>query len=187
MRFSLKPLIAALCLFAAGLVLAFAPPSKRGVVGLVVGVPAAIGAVAALRGYTADRSRQKRVTASGTDRPLRSLVADVDEFIRRAPELAAGFRARAASVLGAEADSLEALERFARRQAASIDLGSAEFLPWVAAYGEAVRASNRGRWSKAILFRRGEPIVVSGRFPYLRRAVLLEAYQVLEAAGDFHD
>lgn len=120
------------------------------VVGLVVALPFVVGAVMALRGYAVDRAQAKRLAGSESTRALVSVVPDVDAFIREAPALAARFRSRAALVFGSEPVSLSALEGFALKHAESIDLSGPDFLPWVAAYGEAIRSSTRGRWSKAL-------------------------------------
>jgi|CXWL01.1.fsa_nt_gi hypothetical protein len=186
MHLSLKPFIAFLCVLAAGLSIGLAKPSKRPVVAAVVGIPLMLGAGAALRGYATDRVQRVRVAASKSRGAEATLaIPDVENFLRRVPELCSAFRRMAQSTAGFEPRTLRQLERFALKHGESVELDGPEFLEWVAAYGEAVRVARAGRWSVARVIGRGEPVVVSGRLPYFRYRVLLEAYQLLDAASEF--
>lgn len=53
-------------------------------------------------------------------------------------------------------------------------------VPAIAAYGELVRQKLGGRWEKARLFHRGEPIVVKPGRPWTARRVILEVLEGLE-------
>ncbi|KAB2965240.1 MAG: hypothetical protein F9K16_02345 [Thermoanaerobaculia bacterium] len=175
-----KLLIAALCFAVALLVSFLAAPTRRVPAVLIIAAPFAALGIAALvsarRAFLHDRAFASR----RSERTVASLVPDPHAFIRDAPQLAAEFRAWAGERIRGGLTSQVELEE------AAVSLGEANssrvemFLPWVATVGEAHRHRVRGRWSVSRFFGRGEPVVVSGRFPYLRMRPLPEAIELLD-------
>lgn len=180
-------LIAILCLFVAVLVAAMAAPDRRLVAIIVVSVPFTVGATVALRGYL--RARRDAATrpwvAAAAEGTIKDFVPDVDAFITSVPRREASFAAWAADRAAAAPRSMAELEDLCIRHGAGIELGSDRFLDLLAAYGELVRRATSGRWARGLLLCRGEPVVVSGRFPHRRVAVLRDAVSLLDAAADF--
>ena len=170
-------LIAVLCLLVAGLSLTMAAPAKRLAVALVVSAPFALAAAYSLRKYL----ELRRVLALQAARPQPAARVDAKAFIGRLPQLVAGFTEWASALERQALVTPDHLEEFAVRHGDQIDVGSERFMQWAAAYGEAIRQQNGGRW---MVGRDGEPMVVSSRFPFLRYRILVEAAATLETAED---
>ena len=184
-RITAPLVIAALCLSVAAVVMGLAAPSKRLIVAIVVVLPFVFAAFVALRKHGEHvRFLDLHATAPGQSQPLSTAIPDPATFIANAAGLANDFRTWAATLDPTPVNSLSELEDFAARHANAVAGESSLFLNWVAAYGEAVRSSTNGRWAIGRLAAHGEPIIVSGRFPFLRHRVLLAAIQVLDAAED---
>jgi len=178
-----KLLIAALCFSVAFMVAVLAAPSKRLPAILVVSIPfAGLGAVA-LASSRKEYLHERVFAPRRSERTLASLIPDPHVFIRDAPQLAARFRAWAGDRMSGGLTSQVELEKAAVSLGEAISLQSEMFLPWVAAVGEARRQQVRGRWSVSRLASPGEPVVVSGRFPYLRVRPLLEAIELLDVGA----
>jgi len=165
--------------------MSLAAPSKRLIVAIVVVLPFVFAAFVALRKHREHiHLLDLRATAPGQSPPLSTAIPDPTTFIANAAGLANDFRTWAATLDPTPLHSPSELEDFAARHADAIPSDGSLFLNWVAAYGEAVRFSTNGRWAIGRLAAPGEPIIVSGRFPFLRHRVLLAAIQVLDAAED---
>lgn len=180
-------LIAVLCLAVALLVALLAAPSKRLSALLVVSVPFAGFAAAALVSSRRAFLHEREFASRRSDRTVSSLVPDPHAFIREAPQLAARFRSWAGERVAGGLTSQVDLERAAVALGEAISSQSELFLPWVAAVGEARRQQVGGRWSVSRVIRPGEPVVVSGRFPYLRSRPVPEAIELLEVAATLED
>ena len=178
-----KLFIATLC-FAVGLLVSIlAAPAKRVPAILIVGVPfAALGAAALVSSRKA-LLHERAFASSRSERSVASLVPDPHAFIRDAPELAAKFRAWAGDRVSGGLASQAELEKAAVSLAEGISSENEMFLPWVAAVGESHRHRVQGRWSVSRLVSRGEPVVISGRFPYLRLRPLPEAIELLDVGS----
>jgi len=166
---------------AVALMVAFlAAPSKRLPAILVVSVPfaglAAVSLVSSRKAYLHDKAFASR----RSEQSISSLIPDPHAFIREAPQLAAKFRSWAGDRVPGEMTSQVELEKVAVTLGEAISSQGDMFLPWVAAVGEARRQQLDGRWSVSRLVGRGEPVVVSGRFPYLRVRPLPEAIELLD-------
>jgi hypothetical protein len=162
-----------------------AAPSRRAVATVFVGLPFVLGAFLAYRKH---RELLKllalQAAASTREEPLAAVLPDPHGFISMAPQLAAEFRQWAESRSKTPLATAEDFENFAVRHGGAIPVDGPLFLRWVAAYGESIRSNTNGRWVVGRLLARGEPLVASGRFPFLRHRVLLAATQVLETAED---
>lgn len=176
-------LIAALCFAVAFMVAILAAPSKRLPAILVVSIPFAGLGAAALVSSRKAYLHEKVFAPRRSERTLASLIPDPHAFIREAPRLAASFRAWAGDRVSGGLTSQVELERAAVSLGEAISLQSEMFLPWVAAVGEARRQQVRGRWSVSRLANPGEPVVVSGRLPYLRVRPLPEAIELLDVGA----
>ena len=184
-RITAPLVIGVLCLTVAALTMGLAAPSKRLVVAILITLPFCFAAFVAFRKHGEHlRLLDFQASAPSQAQPLSSAIPDPATFIADAPHLASEFR-RWASTLGPTPLSTPSeLEHFAVRHADAIPTEGSLFLNWVAAYGEAVRTATHGRWAVGRFAARGEPIVVSGRFPFLRHRIVLAAIQVLDAAED---
>jgi hypothetical protein len=110
--------------------------------------------------------------------PIGTTVGPADEFIASVATHAARFeewaRERRLAVPRTEED-------FARLfQEHEAIIRDELLVPTIAAYGEAVRKKMGGVWSKAVLFNRGEPVVVKPGRPWSARRVILEVLEGLE-------
>lgn len=179
----IKLLIAALSFTVSLLVAFLAAPSKRLPAILVVAVPFAGLGAAALVSSRKEFLHNRAFATRRSEQTLSSLVPDPQAFIRDAPELAKRFRSWAGDRIPGKLTSQVELERAAAGLADSISRQSEMFLPWVAAVGEARRHQVHGRWSIARVVARGEPVVVSGKFPYLRVRPLPEAIELLDTGA----
>jgi hypothetical protein len=185
LRITAPLLIGVLCLTVAALTAGMAAPSKRLVATIVVALPFAAGALVAFRRHQEYLQLLRlQATARSREQPLSAAIPDPLRFIAAAPVLAAEFRAWAATCGRAPLSTATDLENFAVRHGDAIPPDSNLFLQWVAAYGEAIRSATDGRWAIGRVVACGEPVVVSGRFPFLRHRVLLAATQVLDDAAD---
>jgi len=173
-------LIAALCLAVALLVAFLAAPSKRLPAILVVSVPFASLAAAALVSSRRTFLHDRAFASRRSEQTISSLVPDPHAFIREAPQLAARFRSWAGDRVPGGLTTQVEIERVAAALGEAISSQSEMFLPWVAAVGEVRRQQVQGRWSVSRLFNPGEPVVVSGRFPYLHVRPLPEAIELLD-------
>jgi hypothetical protein len=185
MRVTAPLVIGALCLTVATLTVTMAAPSRRAVATVVVGLPLVL---AALFAYRKHRELLKllafQAAASTREEPLAAALPDPHSFITMAPHLAAEFQHWARTHSNTPLATAEDFENFAVRHGGAIPVDGPLFLQWVAAYGESIRSTTNGRWVVGRLLARGEPLVASGRFPFLRHRVLLAATQVLETAED---
>lgn len=176
-------LIAALCIAVGVLVSVLAAPAKRVSAVLVVAVPFAGLGVAALVSARKAYLHERAFAARRSEQTIASLVPDPYAFIRDAPQLAASFRSWAGERISGTLASQVELEMAAAALAEEISNQSGMFLPWVAAVGEVRRQQVQGQWSVARFLNRGEPVVVSGRFPYSRVRPLPEAVELLDVGA----
>lgn len=176
-------LIAVLCLAVALLVAVLPAPSKRLPAILVVSVPFAGLAAVALVSSRKTFLHDKAFASRRSEQTVSLLVPDPHAFIREAPQLAARFRSWAGDRIHGDLTTPIELERAAVSLSEAISVQSEMFLPWVAAVGEARRQQVQGRWSVSRLFSPGEPVVVSGRFPYMRVRPLPEAIELLDVGA----
>lgn len=175
--------IATLCFVVALLVPLLAAPSKRVPSLLVVTAPFAVLGIAALVAARRGILHERAFAARRSDQSTASLIPDVHAFIREAPALASKFQSWARDRVPGDFSSRRDLEGVATSLGNSIDFQSDMFLPWVAAVGEVRRHQVGGRWSVARWIGRGEPVVVSGRFPYVRIRPLQEAVELLDVGS----
>jgi len=185
MRITASLVIGLLCLAVAGLTLSMAAPSKRLIAIILVVTPFLLAAGFAFRKHRQHlRLLALRSAAPRTEQPLSALISDPASFIARTPQLAAAFRSWAAERDSGPLDTLAQLENFAAVHGGAIPREGSLFEGWVAAYGESLRAVTDGHWSIGRVLAPHEPIVIAGRFPFLRHRILLPAIQVLDAAED---
>lgn len=108
-----------------------------------------------------------------------ALLGDVEAFLERVPEHAARFAQwceQEGIACGTEAD----LQQVFGDRAATIRSDRNLLLAAVAAYGEAVRRTTGGIWTRAHLFGRGEAVIGRPWQPWTRRRVVLEVLQFFE-------
>ena len=186
LRITAPLVIGVLCLTVAALTLAMAAASKRLAVAIVIVLPCLFASFVSYRRHREHlRLLDFQAAAPTQTQPLSSTIPDPATFIETAPALAAQFHTWASALYSAPLSTPSQLENFASRHGDAMPSDGSLFLHWVAAYGEALRASTNGRWALGRFATRGEPVVVSGRFPFLRHRVLLAALQLLDAAADF--
>lgn len=111
------------------------------------------------------------------ERKIADFVGPADEFIVSVPEKARRFMEWAAAK-GIPPKTEEDFRRLFRENRSVI---RDEFLvPAIAAYGEAVRQTINGEWTKARWFAHGEPVVGRVGRPWTRRRVIYEVLEALE-------
>lgn len=110
--------------------------------------------------------------------PIRDAVGPPDEFIASAATHAARFEQWASGRGLAVPQTEEDFVQFFQEHEPIIR--DEVLVPTIAAYGELVRKKMGGVWSKAVLFNRGEPVVVKPGRPWTARRVILEVLEGLE-------
>ncbi len=172
-----------LCMAVGIMVALLAAPSKRVLAVFLVGLPFIALGFAALVSSRRAFLHEQAYASLRSEQPVSGLVPNPEAFVREAPMLAARFNDWAGDRAPRGAVSVADLEQTAKLLGDSIALESELFLPWVAAVGEAHRIQCNGSWSIAKLIGRGEPVVVSGRFPYKRMRPLPIAIELLDVSS----
>ena len=158
-------------------------PSKRIVSLLVVGAPFAAFGIAALVASRREFLHDRMFASVRSKRPGAAPVPNPEAFIREVPVLARQFREWAGDRVPGRLVTQVDLEEAAIAVGETTAIDSEMFLPWVATVGEAYRLRTNGRWSVGTILFRGEPVVVSGRFPFFSVRPLTEAIELLEVSS----